>query len=130
MIAVVLRGAKVGAPVGGHAISGSGFGANQAAAPAVTLAKTDGSSALLHFFGIGDVTNSNFTAAVGGAPAGYTVQTVGTYSANNRAVALMTKNVTTSDGAVAIGGGGPWFLNATVEILAADVNSAAFFAMF
>lgn len=127
MIAVVLRGAKNHNPVGGHAVGATGFGTG-VPAPAVTMARTDGTSALLHFYGVGDSTNNIFTAGMGPAPAGYTDRARGAYKSNNRAVVLITKDVTTSDGAVTIGGGYPWYLCTSVEILAAD--SGAFFGLF
>lgn len=128
MIAVVLRGAKNSSPVGGHAIVATGFG-QPTSAPAVTLVKTDGSSALLHFWGIGDSSNSSITTGWSGTPAGYTERVSAQYASNNRILALLTKDDTTSDGAVGHTGGNPWFLNTSIEILAAPPNPG-FFTMF
>ncbi|MDV6975323.1 hypothetical protein [Mycobacterium intracellulare] len=130
MCAFVIRGAKTIGPIGGHGIGGTGFGANQASSPAVTLSKNDGSSAVIHVIGLGDSANTAFSAGVGGVSAGFTQQVVGQYGGSNRAVVLGTKNVTTSDSVMGVGGGGPYFLGATVEILAADVSTTGFFAMF
>ncbi|MCA2331623.1 hypothetical protein JF714_14335 [Mycobacterium avium] len=130
MCAFVVRGAKTSSPIGGHGVGGTGFGANQAYSPAVTLSKNDGSSAIIHVIGLGDSANTAISAGVGGVTAGFTQQVVGQYGGSNRAVVLGTKNVTTSDGTMGVGGGGPYFLGATVEILAGDVSTSNFFAMF
>lgn len=87
MVAVVLRN-QAASPIGGNATGGS-TSSNTAVAPAITLSDSRGYSQILHFFGHRTVT------AWSTAPSGYTLQTsVATE------VALLTKDTTTSDGAV------------------------------
>lgn len=97
IIATVLHGASASTPIGGHAIGSWAANSNYTSAPAVTLAKTDGTSALLHFFGLGD--GSGPIDSIGDPPTGYTQQAAQVWS-GLVGVCLDTKNVTTSDGAV------------------------------
>lgn len=111
IIAVVITGQNYASPVGGHVVSGSTSGTS-ANAPAVTLSDTRGASAILHFYGHCDV------LAWGSAPTGYTRQTEVTTE-----VALNTKDVTTSDGAISqplTSGGNPTlygYRGNTIEIV-------------
>ena len=117
MIAVVLRGANPTTPIGGHALSAQSATGNTCPGAAVTMTKTDGSSTLLQFYGYGDGVNS-FTS-IAAAPAGYTRRVTGTYAGTpGVGVCLNTKDVTTSDGAVAqTSTSNCWTRGATVEIL-------------
>lgn len=85
MIAIVVTGQDVSAPIGGHA-SATFTSTTTATAPAVTMANTDGSSMLLHFYGHRGET------AWGAPPAGYTFITIGGKALCN------SKNDTTTDG--------------------------------
>lgn len=51
IIALVLSGQKSGTPIGGHAAAAGRLNGTYNAAPAITLEKDDGSSAILYFFG-------------------------------------------------------------------------------
>jgi len=128
-VVAVLGGADLTTPIGGRAITLSVGGTMTA--PAVTMSKTDGSSVLLHFYGMGDGVNANGT--ISAVAAGYTRQL--TFTPTTRlAGVLNTKNVTTSDGAVIQSkSGGTWFSAATVEVIAASesgVPTNQFFTMF
>jgi hypothetical protein len=108
MVAVVLSG-QGSTPLGGHAESG-GTASGSTIAPAVTMTNTDGTSALLHFFG------TVFSAATwSAAPSGYTQQAQAAGY-----VCCDSKNVTTSDGSVtqALSVGSSGYRGATVEIRA------------
>lgn len=87
MTATVISGAA-SSPIGGHAEAG-GAAANAAQAPAVTLSKTDGTSALLEHYGHRTVT------AWSTAPSGYT-----RLASQATSVCVNSKNSTTTDGAV------------------------------
>lgn len=118
MIAVVLRATTASSPVGGSAVGTAGFGTS-IPGPTVTMTKTDGSSALLYFYGAGD--GSNAFTSWGAAPTGMTQQVAGAYSTAKQGVCLDTKNVTTSAGAESqTTVGGPYYLSGTIEILAAQ----------
>lgn len=134
-VVVVLTGADAATPIGGRAISAVGVGGSMTA-PAVTMSKTDGTSKLLHFYGMGDAVNGNGT--VSAVAAGYTRLRAFTPTSLLGSV-LNAKTVTTSDGAVIQSkSGGSWFSAATVEVLAADsgapvvptVPTNQFFQMF
>jgi len=91
MAVIVYRG-QGASPIGEHFESG-GVALNQAVAPAVTLTQSDGTSALIHFFGHTAI-DENWDAA----PSGYTQRA--TEAAGTSGVCLDTKNVTTTDGSV------------------------------
>lgn len=97
IIATVLRGVSGSTPIGGHAVGSLAANYNYTSAPAVTLAKTDGTSMLLHFFGLGD--GSTPLDSIGDAPTGYTQRAAQVWS-GLIGLCLDTKNITTSDGAV------------------------------
>ncbi|WP_264077848.1 hypothetical protein [Mycolicibacterium houstonense] len=112
MAAIVLRGQRSTNPVGGHAITaniGTTF-----TAPAVTLAVTDGTSVLIHAYA-----TSNLTSAWPAAPSGYTKQS-SAGSTSTKGGMVLTKNVTTSDGSVAVtaGGGFSVWQAASIEVAA------------
>jgi hypothetical protein len=119
MIAVVLTG-QAGSPIGAHNETGS-TGTNGATTSNVTVSVSDGSSALLYFYAIRNV------SAWAAAPTGYTQQVA---TASSGGVCLDTKNLTTGDGSATqtatntVSG----YRTAVVEILAAP--AADFFAMF
>ena len=96
LIVAVLRGVAA-SPIGGKA-SGTVTSGASCTAPAVTMSVTDGSSALLHFYGWGDGVYN--TGVIGATPTGYTQQ-VGTRPATKLAAILLTRDSTTSDGSVA-----------------------------
>lgn len=108
MIAAVIR-RQFSTPIGGHAESGS-TSATVAAAPLITMTRTDKSSTLLHFHGHCDV------SAWGSAPTGYTRRAA---VAGAGGLCLNTKDVTTSDGAVSqsLTGSNLGYRGATVEVL-------------
>lgn len=109
--AVVLRNPNA-SPIGGHAESG-GTALSGATAPAITLADSDGSSVLLHFFGRRAGGLSSWSAA----PAGYTSRAATTSGVG---VTVITKDVTTSDGSITHASAGNsvvGYRGATVEIL-------------
>lgn len=88
MAVAVLRNQSPTSPLGGHAQQG-GFSTN-ITAPAITLSNANGSSAVLCF-------HFARTVALGSAPTGYTRQ-VASPGPN---LCLNTKDVTTTDGAIA-----------------------------
>lgn len=110
---IVLRG-QAASPIGGHAESGSS--GTTLTAPSVTLTKTDGSSVLLHFYGVAAIT------AWGSAPTGYTRRAAETAIAvdGTTGVCLNTKDSTTSDGSVSQSAtiGTTAYRGASVEVLA------------
>lgn len=117
MIAVAIRATTTSSPIGGTA-QNSGFGTS-ISGPTVTLTKTDGSSAVLYFYGAGD--GSTAFTSWAAAPTGMTQQVAGTYATNKQGVCLDTLNVTTSAPAESqTNVGGPYFRAVTVEILAAQ----------
>ena len=127
MIAVVLDQAKSDMPIGGYAVGAQSVGTSLVA-PAVTLVNNDGSSALLHFFGLGD--NTNAVSSWAPAPTGYTQQAAQGYTSAKVAVCLDSKNDTTSDGAVTqVAGASAWYRTLSLEIVAAE-NDGAFFMFF
>ena len=92
MIAVVLRRAS--------SIGGSSALAAQVStmsAPAITLTKTNATSAVLHFFGVG----TGSPSAIGSTPPGYTRRTSLLVTGNQFAIVLLTKNTSDCDGSVA-----------------------------
>lgn len=117
MIAVVLRGQHTSTPIGGHAVSGESATGNTCPGAAVTMSKTDGSSALLAFYGFGD--GANTVTSIASAPSGWTRQVTGTYAGTpGTALCLNTKNSTTSGGAQAqTSTTSCWTRSATVEVL-------------
>lgn len=117
LIAVVVR-APAATPIGGHANAGGTAGAGGAVAPSVTLTHADGTSMLLHFFGMR--TGGSWTTWAS-QPSGYTQRALsinGTWGG----VSIDTKNVTTSDGSVTqatdVSPSGNQYRGATIEILA------------
>lgn len=99
MIAAVMRNANSGMPIGASGMSNAASTANTSTTPALTMNKTDGSSALLDFYSFGD--GSNTFTSIGSTPTGYTQRVKGEYSANKIGIVLNTKDDTTSDGAIA-----------------------------
>ncbi|MCG7607070.1 hypothetical protein [Mycobacterium sp. CnD-18-1] len=113
MAAVVLRGQNP-SPIGGHAVSASI--SSTFTAPSITMTQTDGSSILLHIF----TTSIRNGSAWPTPPTGYTSESsVG--NTNAKAVQVLTKDVTTSDGSVAVAAGGGFSVwqATSMEILAA-----------
>ncbi|ART73558.1 hypothetical protein BTO20_11540 [Mycobacterium dioxanotrophicus] len=108
--AVVIRG-QAASPIGGQA--GGGASTLDATAPAVTLSKTDGSSILLHFMG---ARTGGATVTWGAAPAGYTKRTEIT---SGGPICVLTKDATTTDGAVTVTrtGGTTGYSGHTIEII-------------
>lgn len=124
MIAVVLRG-QTASPLGGHGATETGTTASAVPAPGVTLTKTDGSSMILKFFGMGSA-----TADWGAAPAGYTKRASAWSSAVS--VCFDTKDVTTSDAAVLqpiANSFGSFGRGNAVEILALPTPPSGFFPL-
>lgn len=95
LIAAVIRN-PAASPIGGHADAGGVAGTSGPAAPTVTLTHADGTSLLLHFFGL---RLGGAWSAYNGAPTGYT-QRVATATGTWGGVCLDTKNVTTTDGSI------------------------------
>lgn len=119
MVAAVLRGEETSAaaPYGGHALAAPANSITTAISPSVAMNNTDGTSALLYFYG-----HKNATAW-GSAPTGFTQQT---QIATSGGVCLDTKNDTTSDGVetrslTAPAGGTSAMLCAVIEVLAATI---------
>lgn len=108
LLVVVVRG-QTASPIGGSAESGS-TSAVQAVAPSITLADSSGGSLLLHFFG-----HRATTTAIGSPPSGYTKELFGVAST---ASALLTKDTSTSDGAVTlpVSAGANGYRGASVEV--------------
>jgi hypothetical protein len=128
LLCAVIKGANQTTPIGGKAISGQGLGVTMTA-PAVTLTKTDGTSRLLHYYGIGDGVNpTSITAA---AAAGYSRKMLYQPTALLTA-ALNIKDVTTTDGAVVqTKVGSTYFSPLSIEILmGSPVPTNQFFQMF
>lgn len=118
LVAVVMANPNTVTPIGASAINGynvsSAFSAD-VVAPAVTMTKTDGKSQLLHF-GAAYSAISTWTTST----SGYTERKMGSYSFYQ--ARLLTKDVTTSDGAVTMqsplsGYGTGGASCATVEVL-------------
>lgn len=112
MFAVVLSGQKA-TPIGGNA-----YASGATSSPAITLADSSGKSQILHFCYLYEGTGGAWT---GNPSAGYTVRASGYSTVVDYAYRLITKDVTTTDGAAsfgttAIGGNGP---TSAVEIVAA-----------
>ena len=116
MIAAVLHGQDIN-PIGGHAEAGATDGSNSVA-PAVTLTRTDGSSSLLHFFGV------PVTTTWGSAPVGYTTKANDTFSL------LATKNSSAVDGSVTYSHsllGSARYRGASIEVLSTIAHPAPTF---
>lgn len=117
LIAAVVRGAAA-TPTGGHANSGGTAGAGGAIAPSVTLSHPDGTSILLHFFGMRP--GGGWTTW-GSPPTGYTQRALSVASTWG-GVSIDTKNTTISDGSVTqptdLSPNTLQYRGATVEILA------------
>lgn len=114
VVAVVLSGAS-SSPIGGSADIGDRGVSGDYYAPAITMSRTNGTSAVLHFFG----SSNQSTQWSSTAPAGYTLQFP---PATGVTVAFLTKNVTTSDGALWYGNdlyAAVAYRGTTVEIVAA-----------
>jgi len=109
LFAIVLRGANASNPIGGHGINGAVGGA--LTAPAVTMSRTDDTSMLLHFYGQG---GSGLVWPA--APTGYTRQASATGSTNVAHICANSKDLTTSDGAIAQGTNVGSWVAATVEV--------------
>jgi hypothetical protein len=111
LIAVVLRRAS---GVGGYGNSVVGLPA--AVSPTISMTKSTGTSALLHFYGWGDAVNT-VTSISSTVPGGYTRRTSSTASLT--AICLNTKNLTDTDSAVAQAATvNAYSGHATVEVLA------------
>jgi hypothetical protein len=119
LVIAVLRSADV-LSIGGHAEAGGTVNLPTPGpqAPAVTMAHTDGTSQLLHFFGLRVGNWNNFSPT---PPSGYTIRTA-TGTSTWCGVLLDTKNSTLSDGAVSHpsldGIGSHAYRAATVEVRA------------
>jgi hypothetical protein len=114
LIAAVLKDQHTSSPIGGNAITAQ-TNNSPAVAPAVTLSNTSGNSQILHF---------NFTQAGiysvswSAAPTGYTAR-VSQNPGTGLGWRLLTKNVTTSDGAASqayTGSGNKYNWTASLEI--------------
>ena len=131
LLCAVIRGANTTTPIGGKAISAQGLGVTMTA-PALTLTKTDGTSKLLHYYGIGDGVNPTSISAA--AAAGYSRKMLYQPTALLTA-ALNIKDVTTTDGAVVqTKVGSTYFSPLSIEILmgssGVSVPTNQFFTMF
>jgi hypothetical protein len=112
LVVAVIPGANA---IGGRAMSAIGLGGTMTA-PAVSMTQTDGTSSLLHFYGIGDGVNAIGT--ISAPAAGYTRYLTFTPT-NVLAAVVNVKDVSTSDGALVQSKSGPtYFVAATVEALA------------
>lgn len=115
MAAVVIRGADPTNPIGAHQIAAIPTSASQAVSGTITPTKTDGSSALLYFFG------HRLVTSWGAAPAGTTQIAAG---ASTGGVCCDSKNDTTSDGSITqlltAPAGTTTQMGAVVEIIAAS----------
>lgn len=122
--AVVITGAKTSGTIGGYASSQSGTAVD---APAITMSKTDGSSLLLHAFGIYQGTSVTFNSVA----SGYTVVQDRFTTASQGNLRVIKKDDSTSDGVVSnrVSTGLYGWQGATVEVLAAPATSS-FFSMF
>jgi hypothetical protein len=117
LVVAVLRSTGI-MSIGGHAEAGGlcNLTSPGPTAPAVTMAHTDGTSQLLHFYGLRVGNWNNFSPT---PPSGYTIRTA-TGASTWCGVLLDTKNSTTSDGAVSHpsldGLGSHAYRGATVEV--------------
>lgn len=112
LIAVVIRGANNSSPIGGIATVEDGSGTT-ITCPAITLARSDGTSVILGFGGSGDHVNGAGT--VNAAPSGFT--RLRDLAVGSRNAFCNQKNVTTSDGAsVQSCSSAGWGVGMTVEI--------------
>lgn len=93
LIAVVLRAASIG----GYNFAFTSGTTSSVTAPAITQVDTSGNAVLLHFLGTFG-SSSGRTWSV--APTGYTSRLTVSPPLNNFGVRLITKNITTTDGAV------------------------------
>lgn len=128
---IVFRGQNLTTPIGGHAITGGAASATHTA-PAVTMSQTNGTSGLVHiFYGQAASDTWGYTLST---PAGYTMQASSGNASFLPFNATLTKDVTTSDGSVAmsLSAGSPNWQAASLEVLAAAgaANTGAFFSMF
>jgi hypothetical protein len=117
MIAAVVR-SPAATPLGGHANSGGTASSTGAVAPSITETHADGTSILLHFFGLRP---GNSWATWNAAPSGYTMQ-ASSISGTWGGTCIDTKNITITDGSVTqvsnTSPSGLQYRGATVEILA------------
>jgi hypothetical protein len=97
MIVAVLSG-QGASPIGGSAATQPTAQAASCTAPAITMSDTSGASQVLHFMDIYVVAGA--APSFNAAPAGYTAR-VSAISVANWGYRLLTKDLTTSDGAVA-----------------------------
>ncbi|OBK76317.1 hypothetical protein A5651_06775 [Mycobacterium sp. 1274761.0] len=105
--AVVVRGADATTPTGGHAMQGGASTNGDSIAPAVTLARSNGTSLLLH------LCVSPQSTTWDAAPAGYTKRAEGI------GLCVGTKNSSTADGSVTFSGNaGAEYRAATIEVRA------------
>lgn len=127
MVAITVRG-QAGSPIGGFTESG-GSAVNQCVAPAITLSKTTGSSMILHFLGQGTFVGMDNTWSA--PPAGYTLRASAGASFGTTSAALVTKDVTTSDGSLTqshnTSFGNVGYRGNTIEILASEAGSFNYF---
>jgi hypothetical protein len=123
-IAVVLSG-QASIPIGGAAVNYSSSVTTSVTAPAITMSDTRGNSQILHFY---TATSGSFSWSA--APGGYTSRLSVDGTPGTPGYRVLTKNTTTSDGAIAqsIGSGPSQGWSASVEVLAAP--SSGFFLMF
>jgi hypothetical protein len=94
-IAAIVLAGQASSPIGGHAATVAASNATTATAPAITMTKTDGTSFLLAFFGLYNVT------AWDAAPSGYTTQA--SFAWGGMSIRANSKNTTTSDGSTSQG---------------------------
>jgi len=122
LVVAVVPGANT---VGGRATGAVSLGGTMTA-PAVTMSKTDGTSTLLHFYGIGDAVNA--VGTISAPAAGYTRYL--TFAPTTLLAGVVNvKDVSTSDGAlVQSKSGSTYFSTATVEVVVG--SSGQFFVMF
>lgn len=94
LVAVLVVSSAAASPIGGNAETGGDTTTSTLTAPAVTMSKSDGTSLLIHAYTPAFASSLTWSAA----PTGYTQ--ILTRAASNVAAAILTKNVSTSDGAV------------------------------
>lgn len=123
--AAVMSGTKATSPIGGVAAANRYFAqrATDVSAPAITLSKSDGTSAILHY--VVSVEANGQPLYLGALASGYTMKTqIGGDYSSYRTVKIASKDVTTSDGAASFGSiffpVGDWSTTVTgsIEVLA------------